>query len=101
MEIIWTETAKIDLHKIFKFLQKSNVPTDKCKKIISNIVTKVRILKKMPLSGQREPRFSDLPKEYRRLIHSHYKIIYHISSDTLFINRVFDSRQNPNKLFIK
>ncbi len=100
MEIVWTETAKNDLNNIFNFL-KVKISIKKSQNIIINIIKKVEILEKMPLIGQKEPKFKGLRKDYRRIIERHYKIIYHISSDTLLINRVFDSRQNPNKLFIK
>lgn len=100
MEIIWTETAKNDLQNIFFFL-KTEIPENKAQNIIIQIVNKVNILENMPLIGRKEPKFSGLKKEYRRLIESHYKIIYHTFSDNIYINRVFDSRQNPNKLFVK
>ncbi len=100
MEIIWTDTAKNDLQNIFRFL-KSDISEQKTKDIILQITNKVEILANMPLIGQKEPKFKGLRKEYRRLIESHYKIIYHIFSDNIYINRVFDSRQNPNKLFVK
>jgi len=99
MEIIWTEASKNDLKNIFYFLLKEN-SVSKCQSIINQIVNKVDILVEMPKIGQKEPKFLSLNKEYRRLIYNHYKIIYHILSNTIFINRVFDSRQNPNKLFI-
>jgi hypothetical protein len=34
-------------------------------------------------------------------VESHYKIIYNFTDDTIYINRIFDIRQNPNKLTVK
>ncbi len=99
MEIIWTESAKKDLYSVFKFLI-SDISEEKALQIINQIIDKTEILKEMPFTGQKEPKFEKLHNEYRRLIENHYKIVYHVKNKTVFINRIFDSRQNPNKLFV-
>jgi len=100
MEIIWTETAKNDLKNIFNFI-KSEININKAQLIVFQIIDETSVLQNMPEAGQKEPKFEHLKNEYRRLIFKHYKIVYHISAELVYINRVFDSRQNPNKLFIK
>ena len=100
MEIIWTETAKNDLKNIFNFV-KSEININKAQLIVFQIFDKTSVLKNMREAGQKEPKFERLKNEYRRLIFKHYKIVYHISAELVYINKVFDSRQSPNKLFIK
>ena len=39
-----------------------------------------------------------LGEPYRRLVVKHFKVIYRIKKDSIFIFRVFDTRQNPSKL---
>ena len=99
-DIIWTDKSKNDLKTIYEFISYT-INEKKAFDTISNIIEKVEILYKTPKVGQREPKFEELKKEYRRLIEQHCKIVYHIMEDTVYINRVFDSRQNPGKLTIK
>lgn len=99
MEIIWTFKAKDDLKNIYVFLM-IEISEQRAFEIITKIVDRVDILYRMPLVGQKEPKFEELKREYRRLIESDYKIVYHIRKDKIYINRVFDTRQNPKKLTI-
>nr|WP_230470638.1 type II toxin-antitoxin system RelE/ParE family toxin [Flavobacterium cheongpyeongense] len=41
--------------------------------------------------------FVHLKYEYRKLIHHHCKITYREGKTKIYINRVFDTRQNLNK----
>lgn len=41
--------------------------------------------------------FVHLKNEYRKLIYHHCKITYREGKTKIYINRVFDTRQNPNK----
>lgn len=52
-----------------------------------------------PYLGKKEPLLEDQPIVYRSLIvHSHYKLIYHIEADTIYIAALFDTRMNPASL---
>ena len=52
----------------------------------------------MPYIGQREYLTSNPDRQYRRIIESHFKIIYYIRNDTIFITDIFDSRQDPGTM---
>jgi hypothetical protein len=41
--------------------------------------------------------FTHLKFEYRKLIYHHCKITYREGKDKIYINRIFDTRQNPIK----
>lgn len=41
--------------------------------------------------------FSHLKRDYRKLIYHHCKITYREGTTKFYINRIFDTRQNPNK----
>ena len=41
--------------------------------------------------------FIHLKYEYRKLIENHYKITYRKSKAKIYVVRIFDTRQNPNK----
>ncbi len=99
-EIIWTVSSKEDLYNIYTQLS-MQLTEEKAFEVLNRIMHRVEILASMPLIGQKEPLLAKLKGDYRRIIEGHYKIIYNFNSDTVYINRVFDSRQNPKKLSIK
>ena len=37
-------------------------------------------------------------KAYGRIIESHFKIIYYIHNDSIYITDIFDTRQDPDKM---
>ena len=51
-----------------------------------------------PLQGQEEPLLEHLRLEHRRLVVSHYKIIYRVEEECIYITDIFDSRQDPDKM---
>ena len=99
IEIVWTVSSKQDLQAIYNQLC-TYLPEEKAYEIVERITTKVDILATMPLAGQKESLLAKLKNEYRRLIEGNYKIIYHFATDVVYINRVFDTRQDPNKLTV-
>jgi len=99
-EIVWTFKSRQDLRDIFDFL--ANKTNDKkASEIVLKIIDKVEVLYNSPLNGQKEPKFAQLKREYRRLVLMHYKIVYHIRLKKVYINRIFDSRRNPKALKLK
>ncbi len=52
------------------------------------------MIAQFPLSGSEEPLMAD----HRYLVEGNYKIIYRVETKTVFIVRVFDARQAPEKL---
>ncbi len=100
IEIIWTIQSKNDLKQIYTQLC-TQIPEQKAFEVVQRIMEKVDKLAEMPEMGQREPLLTKFKKVYRRLIEGHYKIIYNFANDVVYINRIFDSRQNPKQLKIK
>jgi plasmid stabilization system protein ParE len=100
VEIFWTEKAKSDLRNIYNFLL-SEIEEEKAFSIIQTISFRSSQLSLFPESGSLEPYLLHLKLPYRRLIEGNYKIIYRVTNEYIYINRVFDSRQNPKKLKVK
>jgi len=92
-------SSKEDLYNIYTQLS-MQFSEEKAFGVLNRIMQRVEVLTSMPLIGQKEPLLAKLKGDYRRIIEGHYKIIYNFDSDIVFINRVFDSRQNPKKLKI-
>jgi plasmid stabilization system protein ParE len=100
VEIFWTEKAKSDLRDIYNFLV-SEIEEKKAFSIIQIISSRTSQLALFPESGSLEPYLLHLKRPYRRLIEGNYEIIYRIANDYIYINRIFDSRQNPKKIKVK
>lgn len=49
--------------------------------------------------AKRELLLEDMPIAYRSLVvHKHYKLIYHIEAETIYITALFDTRRDPASL---
>ncbi|HAH55516.1 MAG TPA: type II toxin-antitoxin system RelE/ParE family toxin [Flavobacterium sp.] len=96
--VYWTSRAIKDLEKVTKF----NAMLHGFKKAIV-IATELRqsteILENNNFKeiGSIDEDFAHLKHEYRKLFHYHCKITYREGKTKIYINRVFDTRQNPNK----
>lgn len=99
-EIIWTKRALNDLRKAYDF----NIEIygeEKSFAIIEKIIFKIELLKDKRLTeiGMVDIEFRHLNLEYRKLTVGYSKIIYRLGFDKtkIYINRIFDTRQNPKK----
>lgn len=98
--VLLTERALKDLQKIRTFNDKL-YGVIKSKEIIDGVFKKIEILEIQEFDytelGSIDEDFVHLKHNYRKLIESHYKITYRTSKNTVFVVRIFDTRQNPNK----
>ena len=96
--IYWTARAVKDLEKVTRFnailygFKKAIVIATELSK--STEVLEIDNFKEI---GSVDEDFVHLKHEYRKLIHNHCKITYREGKTKIYINRVFDTRQNPNK----
>lgn len=96
----FTTRALKDLQKIRGFNDiLYGVP--KSKEIINTIFKTIEILESPVFNfteiGSVDEDFTHLKYEYRKLIETHYKITYRKAKSKIYVVRVFDTRQNPNK----
>ena len=90
-----------------KDLQKIRVFNDslysicKSKEIIDDIFKELEILENPTTDfieiGVIDEEFIHLKYEYRKLVTSHYKIMYRKGKKAIYVVRIFDTRQNPSK----
>lgn len=100
LEIFWSQFAEDKLQDIFNYYKlKAGVET--ASKIIDEIVDRTIALEHQPQLGIVEEFLTDRYYEFRYLVHGNYKIIYYINNERhrVVIANVFDTRQNPKKLF--
>jgi hypothetical protein len=88
------------LKKVF-FFNADLMGEEKSLTFIENILNRVDILsdKRFVKIGPADEQFDHLKRNYKKLVEGHIKITYRISSNKtcVYINRVFDTRQNPSK----
>ena len=98
--VFWTNRAIKDLKKIRDFYIKI-YGKEKTKGFIQNIFEATKILENPEFDftkiGTVDEYFSHLKYEYRKIYEHHCKITYRIGKTKIYINRVFDMRQNPSK----
>ncbi|MEC4005445.1 type II toxin-antitoxin system RelE/ParE family toxin [Flavobacterium sp. SUN052] len=98
--IFWTTRSVKDLEKITRFNSKL-YGFEKAIEIALEIRKHTEVLESIDSDfskiGSIDATFSHLKRNYRKLIFNYCKITYREGNDKVFINRVFDTRQNPNK----
>ena len=96
-KVLWSSKSEADIQSIYDYyLQFNEVAAIK---MATAFRTKALLLKKNPYIASVEPSLTGFPKKYRSLITKRkYKLIYTVENDHVFIVRVWDCRQNPEKL---
>ena len=99
-EIIWTARAVKDLKKVYQFYSEQ-IGEERAFKIIQHLLDKVDVLSdsRFVKIGPTDTDFNYLKRNYKKLVVQNIKITYRINpgKSIVFINRVFDMRQHPNK----
>lgn len=98
--VFWTTRAIKDLEKVTRF-NALLYGFDKALQIALKLQKSTEILEnpKYDFSeiGAIDSEFTHLKRNYRKLIDGHCKITYREGKTKIYINRIFDTRQNPNK----
>ncbi len=97
MKLVYTEQALNSLEDALDFLA-PKVSRNKLSEIRNHILDAADTLLQHPLQGQEEPYLKHLSLGHRRLIEGHYKIIYRVTSEYIYITDIFDSRQDPDQM---
>ncbi|WP_340074229.1 type II toxin-antitoxin system RelE/ParE family toxin [Leptobacterium sp. I13] len=95
-----TKRAIKDLNKIKSF-NRELLGEEKAVEIIAILFKRMSMLESTTVDltniGAVDEYFSHLKYEYRKLLEDYYKITYRIGKEKIYIIRVFDTRQHPNK----
>jgi len=98
--VYWTSRAVKDLEKITRF-NTQLYGFDKAIQMALKIKNQTEILENETYDfskiGSIDEAFSHLKRNYRKLIVHHCKITYREGKAKIYINRIFDTRQNPSK----
>lgn len=95
MEIIWTKKSLKDLQNIYDFIALES--ESGAKKVVSSILDTEEVISSHPNVGQVEKTIK-LKRTYRYIVEGHCKVIYRVGKSKIYINKVFDTRQHPDKI---
>lgn len=97
MKLVYTEQALFSPEEALDFIA-PKVSHEKLIEIRDEILDGADTLLMHPLQGQEEPLLEYLGLGHRRLVVGHYKIIYRIIEECIYITDIFDCRQDPDKM---
>jgi plasmid stabilization system protein ParE len=98
MIIKWSPAAIQDLDETYGFYAKKSLQT--AAMLYNSIIDEAEILKSQPYIAAVDLVFEDFTEVIRSLLVSkrRFKIVYHIENETVYVLRVWDCRQNPERL---
>ena len=97
MDIVITNPAKSSLRKLYNYYKK-DVSKKLADRIKLELLETILKLESHPYIGQIEEQLVSLNLGHRYLVNGHYKIIYRIEKNRVYITDFFDTRQNPSKV---
>lgn len=89
MKIIWSPKALSDLVRLHEFLAAEN--STAAAKAVQNLVTTADRLQHFPRMGERLDRYD--PREVRRIFAGPYEIRYRLTTESIFILRLWHGRE--------
>lgn len=97
MKLVYTEQALKNLQEVLEFIVQESSVTE-ARKVRDTLLEKADLLIKNPELGQKEEYLDHLGLSHRRIVESHYKIIYRIIGEAIYVTDIFDTRQDPDKM---
>ncbi len=90
LKIKWTEKSLSALQNVYNFYAEKSV--EAANRVIDDIIETAEAIT-FPEQYQQD----EVLPQFRRMIVRHYKILYHVEDNVVYIMNVFDTRQNPLK----
>ena len=94
-EVVWTNVSEIQLQEILEFFTKRNKSGEYSRKLYKKFKAELKTVAKNPELG-----IKTKLDQIRGLIIEDYILFYEILEDRILILKVWDCRQNPDKLNI-
>ena len=94
-EIVWTNVSEIQLQEILEFFTQRNKSTQYSRKLYKKFKTELNTAAKNPEIG-----IKTKLDQISGLIIEDYILFYEILEDRILVLKVWDCRQNPDKLNI-
>ncbi len=98
MRLIYTADAQNNLNAILDYLEEQNVSHTVINRIRDKILEAANVLLVFPDIGSPEFELEHLGQNHRRIVKDHYKIIYRLEGENIYVTDIFDTRQDPAKM---
>lgn len=99
-KILWTETAKKDLHEIIEYISYENI--DIARKQYLKIKGNSEKLTAFPEQGRIIPELANENiNKYREIIISPWRLMYKIEKNMVYVLAVIDGRRNIEDILMK
>lgn len=90
MQVKWTSKALSDLARLYEFLVPANKPA--AARIVQSLTAAPASLLQNPRVGEKLDEFD--PREVRRILIGHYEIRYERKSSTIYMLRLWHTRED-------
>lgn len=97
MRLIVTQGAILNFERIIEYLL-FKAGENIAQRISDEIWDAVDFIVANPYAGQQEPYLAFYGLNHQRWIVGHYKIVYKIEGETIYVTDIFDTRQDPKKI---
>ncbi len=99
MKVIYTDQSIDSLKELLRFsMEEQGLSPEKATSIKNQLLDRANSLTQNPYKGQREEYLQHLQEDHRRIVEGHFKIIYKIIGEAIYITDFFDTRQDPEKI---
>ncbi len=95
-KVVWTKNAEVQLKEILIYFKNRNKSPQYSRKLFKQIKVKLKIIAEKPEIG-----IQTKMGKTRGLIIGDYIIFYEIQDDKILVLKVWDCRQNPDRLNIR
>jgi len=95
--VVVTTGAELSLLEALEFYE-NKLTANQILTLYDQVITRVASLTHAVFHGQIETEMEHRGQGHRRLIEGHFKIIYRVEGDTVYVTDIFDSRQHPEKM---
>ncbi len=97
MQVKFTKQAQDELDKIADYYS-TNANEDVAERLVVGIVAKATALQRFPNLGVLDPNLVNARFTYKYVVYKKFKIIFRKTKNVIYINDIFDARQDPQKL---
>lgn len=91
-EVVWSLKAQSDFEKIFSFYLMQTGSSKYPLKLLRMIESSLKLISVFPFMYRATTR-----ENTRVFVCEYFKVFYLVTSDIIFVESIFDSRQNPDK----
>lgn len=99
MKVIYTDQSIDSLEESLNFaIEEQELPPENANLLKDHLFDRAASLALNPYKGQREEYLQHLGEDHRRIIEGHFKIIYKVENEAIYITDFFDSRKEPAKM---